>query len=89
MELVTSAIHKQRSQMGPSQAHPGPIWGPTLPSWGPTGAQLGPNRGPHGMLLGYCLVSIRPVSWQYTQNNKAWGLAINYGEGDYKTGGGV
>ena len=36
----------------------------------------------------YCLVSIRPVSWQYTQNNKAWGLAINYGEGDYKTGGG-
>ena len=31
---------KQHSQMGPSQAHPGPIWGPTLPNWGPTGAHM-------------------------------------------------
>ena len=31
---------KQHSQMGPSQAHPGPIWHPTLPNWGPTGAHM-------------------------------------------------
>ena len=34
------SIPKQHSQMGPSQAHPGPIWGPTLPNWGPTGAHM-------------------------------------------------
>ena len=33
-------VPKQHSQMGPSQAHPGPIWGPTLPNWGPTGAHM-------------------------------------------------
>ena len=33
-------IPKQHSQMGPSRAHPGPIWGPTLPNWGPTGAHM-------------------------------------------------
>ena len=33
-------IPKQHSQMGPSQAHLGPIWGPTLPNWGPTGAHM-------------------------------------------------
>ena len=33
-------LPKQHSQMGPSQAHPGPIWGPTLPNWGPTGAHM-------------------------------------------------
>ena len=31
---------KQHSQMGPSRAHPGPIWGPTLPNRGPTGAHM-------------------------------------------------
>ena len=31
---------KQHSQMGPSRAHPGPIWGPTLPNWGPTRAHM-------------------------------------------------
>ena len=34
------SLPKQHSQTGPSQAHPGPIWGPTLPNWGPTGAHM-------------------------------------------------
>ena len=33
-------LPKQHSQIGPSQAHPGPIRGPTLPNWGPTGAHV-------------------------------------------------
>ena len=40
VEKPNFSIPKQHSQMGPSQAHPGPIWGPTLPNWGPTGAQM-------------------------------------------------
>ena len=34
--------------MGPSRAHPGPIWGPTLPNWGPTGAHMECCLGAHG-----------------------------------------
>ena len=34
------SVPKQHSQMGPSQAHPEPIWGPTLPNWGPTGTHM-------------------------------------------------
>ena len=37
---ISSLLPKQHSQMGPSQAHPGPIWGPTFPNWGPTGAHM-------------------------------------------------
>ena len=37
---LQAILPKQHSQMGPSQAHPGPIWGPTLPNWGPTGAHI-------------------------------------------------
>ena len=39
-ELNEVLLPRQHSQMGPSQAHPGPIWGPTLPNWGPTGAHM-------------------------------------------------
>ena len=39
-DLIFLYLPKQHSQMGPSQAHPGPIWGPTLPNWGPTGAHM-------------------------------------------------
>ena len=39
-ETEGSSQPKQHSQMGPSRAHPGPIWGPTLPNWGPTGAHM-------------------------------------------------